>query len=137
MFLKGRNQLGFSILELLLVLAIIALGTAMAIPSYQGQVQTINRQHAMLQMQQLAASMEQFKRLNFRYPETGEWSDYQQLTSHYQLQLLAPEPQTQGYRIVATPIRDSLQGSDPCGVMVLTQAGEWQFEANKPMSCLP
>ena len=133
----GRNQLGFSLLELLLVLAFIALGTAMAIPSYQRQVQTINRQHAMLQMQQLAVSLEQFKRLNFRYPETDEWSDYQQLTTHYQFQLLEPESQRQGYRIVATPNRDSMQGSDPCGAMVLTQVGEWQFEATNPMSCLP
>ena len=64
-YLSTSNQLGFTLIELMIVVAIIGILAAIAYPSYQGYVERTNRADMMSEMQQIASRIESNK-LNYR-----------------------------------------------------------------------
>jgi type IV pilus assembly protein PilE len=62
---------GFSLVELMVVMVIAAILTAIAIPSYQSQVRKTNRKDAMAALQGLAQAMERLYAQNNSYAGGG------------------------------------------------------------------
>lgn len=59
------SQLGFTLIELMIVVAILGILAAIAYPSYQGYVERTNRADMMSEMQQIASRIESNK-LNYK-----------------------------------------------------------------------
>lgn len=61
------NQQGFTLIEIMIVVAIIGILAAIAYPSYQGYVERTNRADMMAEMQQIASRIESNKTNYKRY----------------------------------------------------------------------
>ncbi|MEQ1065301.1 type IV pilin protein [Acinetobacter sp. XH1741] len=64
---KFTYSLGFTLIELMVVVAIVAIFAAVAIPSYQAYVLRADASRAQQQMQQIAVQLARQKSRNFNY----------------------------------------------------------------------
>ena len=65
--IKATPQTGFTLIELMIVIAIIGVLAAIAYPSYQGYIERTNRADMMSEMQQIATRIESSKTNYKRY----------------------------------------------------------------------
>lgn len=119
---KTQNQTGFTLLELMIVLAIIGILTAIAYPSYQDSVRKARRGDAQAAMLEMANFMERKFTENNKYntlsasatiTASGITTDYYTFT--------LPTLTTTSFAINAAP--QGAQASDNCGTLTLTQTG--------------
>ena len=65
--MKNKNSIGFSIIELLVVVAIIGILAAIGIPLYQGYVETTKKTNALNKLSSVYVTQEEYKADNNRY----------------------------------------------------------------------
>lgn len=113
---------GWSLVELLVVLACVATLTHLAVPTYNDWMQRSQRAQARVALLQAAQWLERSAAANGRYPEARlvPSSVWRVDGLHYQLSASALTAQT--YTLLATP--QGAQASDACGVLTLTHLGE-------------
>lgn len=66
-----KDVKGFSLLELMVVVAIIAILAALVIPSYQEHIRKVRRTEAQNQMLDIAQQLRRYKVVNFNYLKAG------------------------------------------------------------------
>ena|SRR5690554_1781401 len=66
-FSESKPQTGFTLIELMVVVVIVALRAAIAMPSYQVYIQRSHLAQAQQEMQKLAEQLERHKAKNFSY----------------------------------------------------------------------
>lgn len=124
-----RSQIGITLIELMVVVAIIAILAAVALPSYQEHVRRAARVQAQGILLENAQFLERNYTLTNRYdlnaegnatalpvttsPRTGEGPAKYNITAAY--------PDSQSFTLTATPT-GSMAG-DTCGNLTLSQAG--------------
>ena len=127
-----RNVTGFTLIELMIVLAVMAIILAIAIPSYNDYIRRSRRTDAIARLQDIAVFQEKFRSENPGY--TNDWTrlggdpDAAGSTAgvHYNwaVDIAAGPPAT--YTITATAqgdqANDKAQGTS-CTAMSLTSAG--------------
>lgn len=69
----SKNRRGFTLIELMIVVAVIAILAAIALPSFLGQVRKSRRADAQATIQQIALKEERFRADNPGYSST--WTD--------------------------------------------------------------
>ncbi len=122
---RRTNSSGFSLMELMIALAIVGILARIAIPAYTDQVRKTRRADAQSVLLELTQSLERFYTNNNTFvgatlpitqaPKEGA-------TKYYNLSFTAAQTAT-AFSIRAVPIAGSDQASDRCGTMTITNAG--------------
>jgi type IV pilus assembly protein PilE len=116
----GSSTTGFSLIELVIALAIIATLAAIALPSYEAQLLQARRSDATMALTTFAQRMERYQL------EQGSYSGattalYQEHSNegHYQISLTVD---SSSYLLTATPLGAQTADSE-CGNLTLDQQG--------------
>lgn len=128
----NRKQSGFTLIELMVVVAIVAIIAAVAYPSYQNHVVKTRRAAATTCIQELASFMERFYTTNLRYDQTAGTGGTAvalpnidcraQLAGFYTFQFAAT-PTQRAYTLQAVPQGVQASKDAKCGTLSQTQAG--------------
>ncbi len=116
------NKNGFTLVELLIVIAIVGILAAVAYPSYQGVIASSSRSTAQADLMSLASAMERHSASNFSYKgaaasgaNTGKptiFSSYSpasepEANKSYELTISAVSSDGQSFELKATPVTGS------------------------------
>ena len=117
--MNSRNaKQGFTLIELMIVVAIIAILALVGYPTYLDQVRKAARKEAAGKVLDTAGRMERIRSQKFEYQAVSD-----QTTDRYTITVDASDPTK--FTVTATPTGD--QTSDDCGTMEYTNAGVWTF----------
>lgn len=118
------SQRGFTLIELMIVVAIIAILATIAYPSYQQYVIKTKRTDMMSEMHNIASQIESRKLAQGTYSNalvTGLGGNYPtQGTALYSV-TFTPNPLTSQWQVVATPITGTQMATD--GTLSLSRQG--------------
>ena len=125
---KARKVKGFTLIELMIVVAIVAILAAVAYPSYTNQVRKSRRAQAKADLVELAQQAERYHTVNNSFADfdlgttsgTFAQSPREGGTARYTLST-AGAPTQSTYTLQAVPQGD--QAKDKCGTLSITQAG--------------
>ena len=120
-----QQSKGFTLIELMTVIAIIAIFAAIALPAYGEQVRKGRRAEASSIAGEMQLSLERWRAENPSYAcatnpcDSGAYPAVPTATASpfYEVEIVAATPTN--YRITATPRTDSVQADDRCGVLTL------------------
>ena len=115
------NQKGFTLVELMITVAIIAILASIALPSYQDSVRQTRRAAAQADLMELASHMERLYTANGIYgdastalPDTGN--------EFYDIDFAAGEPDDDSFIIEAVPT--GAQATDTCDTLSISNTGQ-------------
>lgn len=129
---RPGRQAGFTLMELLIALAVVAILTAVAVPSYGQYVMRSARADARATLLQASQFMERFYAMNSAYDQKRDATPValpnalQQVPQNaanprYIVALDAGNLSATGYALLATPVGAS--ASDTCGVLSISSTG--------------
>lgn len=127
-----KRFLGFTLIEVMVVVAIIGIMAAIAFPSYQDHLRKGRRADAKAGLLELAQFMERFYTENNRYDQNNAGTavslPFTQTpkdgaTKFYNIAFASGTLGTSGFTLEATPIAGSPQAGDVCGNYTINQSG--------------
>ena len=135
---------GFTLIELMIVVAIIAVLTAIAVPTYTTYITKTRRNAASACLSEYANYMERFYTTNLRYDQdvsTGtavttlpvlDCAAQSQTGQYYAYAFAAAPALSQSiYKIIATPQDVQASRDTTCGVLGIDQAGQRYYQSTK------
>ena len=137
---------GFTLLELMIVVAIIAILAAIAYPSYMSYVVKTRRNAAAACLSEYANYMERYYTTNMRYDQdtSGTANDLTKVTldcaadsqtgTYYSYSFAANPPLSQSaFKILAAPVTGSVQAArdTQCGVLGIDQSGQRFYQTTQ------
>ncbi|MEB3753254.1 type IV pilin protein [Acinetobacter sp. MD2(2019)] len=126
--MQKQNRAGFTLIELMIVVAIIAILAAIAYPSYTSYKVRTNRADVQSELMQIAGSLQSYKLVNNSYKDAtisggGITENYPTTgTAYYTISLEVDKSDNQGYTLTATPAVTTVQNGN--GVVCLNQDGQ-------------
>ncbi|ESK38314.1 hypothetical protein P256_01847 [Acinetobacter nectaris CIP 110549] len=131
-----KAQKGFTLIELMIVVAIVAILAAIAYPSYTNYVVKTNRVDAQSELTRLAGRLQSYKLVNRTYANAtvanvgGSVSYPAQGTANYTITLTL-DADNRGYTLAATPASGRQNGD---GIICLNQDG-WKYWSQGQGTC--
>lgn len=126
--LRKQNNKGFTLIEMMVVVAIIGILAAIAYPSYQRYVQKGNRVEARNMLQSAAQKLEANFTVNrtYKYKDQSHTqeinnatlNDWVGLSKNYTISF-AEGPDAQSYKLQAVPQPGKAQATDECGTFTI------------------
>ncbi|MGM8870197.1 type IV pilin protein [Psychrobacter sp. 2Y5] len=113
--LDKATEHGFTLIELMIVVAILGIISAIAYPSYQGYIERTNRADVMNELQNIATTIESRKLAQGRYSNalvTGLGGSYPSTGTALYTISVTPNPLTSKWTITATPVTGSRMAGD-------------------------
>lgn len=130
-----RLARGFTLIELMVTVAIVAILAAIAVPAYQDQVRKARRGQAKADLVELAQALERRHTINNSYagalPYTVSPKD-PGTTARYNITPGTIVAGAQAFVLTATPIGD--QANDRCGTLTLSNTGAKTRTGSAPFS---
>ena len=128
------NQRGFTLIELIVTMVIIAILTAIAIPNYTAYIQRSNRSDARSALLEAATWMERWRTERGRYDTPGSPGTppavfpFAQVppapaTAKYTIGLATPLVPIPGTTYTITAVPTGTMTGDPCGNLSIDQTG--------------
>ena len=117
-----RNSKGFTLIELMIVVAIIGILAAIAYPSYQEYVRRTHRSEIATLLTSAAQTLERHYSKAGRYANTTEVITADPVGNAFYT--LKVERLAQTFTLTATPIATTMMKGDKCGSFKITQTGE-------------
>ncbi|WP_341521302.1 type IV pilin protein [Pseudomonas sp. G.S.17] len=118
---------GFTLIELMIVVAIVGILAAVAYPSYTEYVRRTHRAEIASLLSEQAQALERF------YSRTGQYTDVAAAGGNPAMTLtipagngfytIVPGRAAQSFAMTATPVATSVMRNDKCGVFTLNQLG--------------
>jgi len=118
----GKLQSGFTLIEIMLSLALVGILASIAIPYLQEHLRTTQRTAAQAALMQLAADAELHYSKHWTYENyTPEPKVIQRVVQHHEVTI---EIEGQHYKLLATPLK-----TDRCGTLQLHHDGRTHAQA--------
>lgn len=120
-----RHHSGFTLIEILVVLAIIALLVAIALPAYNNHVVRTRTTLAQTCLEEYAQHMERFFTTNMRYPDNIDGINLMCRNDLEGFYNFRGEGSSRAFTLFARPIGSQADSSaEMCGEMRLNQLGQ-------------
>lgn len=126
MRLLDRDARGFTLIELMVVVAIIAILAAFAVPNYLRYGLRARRADAQQSLLRIASAQERYYSTNNGYATSLTAIGFTLTTSekgYYTLSLDPASTSTSKFTAVATPVAGGPQAKDDCKALSITNAG--------------
>ena len=117
--MNTKNITGFTLIEMMIVIVIISILSAVATASYRSYVVKARRTSAQEELLQIQQSIEEFYALNHKY--TGAFTT--KTVEQYQFSFLTEGGDFTGYQIRATATGGQSTGDAECAVLYLNRHG--------------
>ena len=133
-----RVRHGFTLIELMIVVAIVGILAAIAYPSYQNYKIRVNRSDVQSELIRISQQLQSYKMVNHGYANAtlaglGDAASYPVTGKAYYTLNLAVDSDNQGYVLTATPISSTMQVGN--GSIVLNDQGQKCW--TKGSTCVP
>lgn len=131
---------GFTLIEVMITVAIVAILATIAYPFYTGQIEKARRADAVTSLQQLALNQAKWRANNTTYTETiaNVWDNMdgttaRSLDGYYNLAMVAGSTSATGFEATAAPTGD--QAGDACGTFAIDEDGAMHGDAYASAEC--
>ena len=117
-----RRLLGFSLIELLAVLAIVVIIASISYPLYSSHVIKARRHHAEAALVSLAQRLEEYYSLEDTYKNSNKLVEEFNVINGYKL--IIRNPNDEHFTISAVPSGDQAKRDRQCGTLSLNDRGQ-------------
>lgn len=116
---KRKTSPGMTLIELIIVVAVMGILLAIAVPSYRNYTLRVHRTEAIRMLLQASMCQERLNASSGEY-DTSRCKPVSE-QQRYQVSYNSPDPQGRSYVAIAIPAGAQLD--DPCGSLSLDQSG--------------